>query len=169
MDGAEPMTTHVEHPFPPVISSDSRILILGSFPSVRSREEGFFYGHPRNRFWSMLAWIFAEPVPLTIPDKTALILRHNLALWDVLSSCTITGSSDASIRDACPIDIAQLTRKADIRRIICNGATSGRLYERYLQPVTGVPALVLPSTSPANAAWSLPRLIDAWRDALSKP
>jgi len=163
------MTTHVDHPFPPVFSSDSRILILGSFPSVKSREEGFFYGHPRNRFWPMLSGIFAEPVPLTIPDKTALILRHNLALWDVLSSCTITGSSDASIRDACPIDIAQLTRQADIQRIFCNGATSGRLYERYLQPVTGLTALVLPSTSPANAAWSLPRLIDAWRNALSNP
>lgn len=163
------MTTHVEHPFPPVISSDSRILILGSFPSVKSREEGFFYGHPRNRFWPMLAAVFAEPIPLNIPDKTALILRHNLALWDVLFSCTITGSSDASIRDACSIDIASLTQQANIQRIICNGATSGRLYERYLQHITGLPALVLPSTSPANAAWSLQRLIEAWRGALCKP
>lgn len=157
----------VDHPFPPVMDNGSRILILGSFPSVKSREEGFFYGHPRNRFWPMLAQIFGEPTPLTIPEKQSLLLRHHLALWDVIASCRIEGSSDASIRDAVPVDIRRVLENANIRRIICNGALAGKLYQRHLQPLTGIEAAVLPSTSPANAAWDLPRLADAWRDQLT--
>lgn len=157
----------VDHPFPPVMDNGSRILILGSFPSVKSREEGFFYGHPRNRFWPMLAQIFGEPTPLTIPEKQSLLLRHHLALWDVIASCRIEGSSDASIRDAVPVNIQRVLDTADIRRIICNGALAGKLYQRHLQPLTGIEAAVLPSTSPANAAWDLPRLADAWRDQLT--
>ena len=156
----------VVHPFPPVAGPESRTLILGSFPSVRSREEGFFYGHPRNRFWPMLAAIFGEETPLTVPAKQSLILRHGLALWDVIASCRIEGSSDASVRDAVPVDIARVTAIAPIERVICNGALAGRLYAQHLQPVLGMEALSLPSTSPANAAWSLARLTDTWRGAL---
>ncbi|MGN0746535.1 MAG: DNA-deoxyinosine glycosylase, partial [Aristaeellaceae bacterium] len=151
---------------PPVAGPESRTLILGSFPSVRSREEGFFYGHPRNRFWPMLAAIYHEETPLTIPEKQSLILRHGLALWDVIASCRIEGSSDASVRDAVPVDIARVTAIAPIERVICNGSLAGRLYAQHLQPALGIEALALPSTSPANAAWSLSRLTEAWRGAL---
>lgn len=152
----------VEHPFPPVADAHSRILILGSFPSVASREEGFFYGHPRNRFWPMLACVFDDEAPATIPDKQALLLHHRLALWDVIASCRIEGSSDSSIRDAVPVDIRRVLDAASIERILCNGALSGKLYRQHLQHITGMEAIVLPSTSPANAAWSLSRLTDAW-------
>lgn len=156
----------VEHPFPPVMDECCRILILGSFPSVKSREEGFFYGHPRNRFWSVLAESFNEATPLSVPDKRSLLLRHHLALWDVIAACSIEGSSDASIRDAVPVDIQRITGAAPIQRIICNGALAGRLYRQYLQPVTGIEAAVLPSTSPANAAWTLPKLLSVWKPTL---
>lgn len=154
------------HPFEPVVSPESRVLILGSFPSVKSREQGFYYGHPQNRFWRVLAGLYREPLPMTIPDRRALILRHGLALWDVIATCEITGSSDASVRNAVPVDITRVTEAANIQTVICNGALSGRLYAKYLRPLTGIEALVLPSTSPANAAWSLPRLVDAWGRAL---
>lgn len=160
---------HVEHPFPPVVDEHSRILILGSFPSVASRDEGFFYGHPRNRFWPMLAAILGEETPLTIPSKQSLLLRHRLALWDVIASCRIEGSADASIRDAVPVDIRRVLDTGNIQCIVCNGALSGRLYRQHLQPITGIEAAVLPSTSPANAAWSLPKLIDAWQRILLQP
>lgn len=152
----------VEHPFPPVVDAHSRILILGSFPSVASRGEGFFYGHPRNRFWPMLATLFGEETPSTIPHKQALLLRHHLALWDVIATCRIEGSADSSIRDAVPVDVRRVLEAAPIERILCNGALSGKLYRQHLQPITGMEAIVLPSTSPANAAWSLPRLCAAW-------
>lgn len=154
------------HPFDPVVSPESRVLILGSFPSVKSREQGFYYGHPQNRFWRVLAEVYHEPPPLTIDEKRSLVLRHGLALWDVIASCDITGSSDASVRNAVPIDIARVLRAADLHAVLCNGALSGKLYAKFLRPVTGMDALILPSTSPANAAWSLPRLIDVWGQAL---
>lgn len=159
---------HVEHPFPPVLSPDSHTLILGSFPSVRSREEGFFYGHPRNRFWAMLAAVFDEPLPASIPEKESLILRHHLALWDVIASCRIEGSSDASVRDAVPVDIERITRTCSIRRVICNGALAGKLYHQHLEAALGLEPLILPSTSPANAAWHFDRLCDVWRAALTQ-
>ena len=158
--------THVEHPFPPVVGPDSRILILGSFPSVRSREEGFFYGHPRNRFWPMLAQIFGEDLPQTIPEKRALILRHGLALWDVIASCDIQGSSDASVQHAQPVNIRAVTDVAPIVRVICNGALAGKLYAKHLEPLLGIPALVLPSTSPANASYSLDKLCACWLEKI---
>lgn len=160
---------HVAHPFPPVVSPDSRILILGSFPSVRSREEGFFYGHPRNRFWAVLSQVFAEPLPTSIADKQALLLRNHLALWDVIASCRIEGSADASIQDAVPVDIRRVTDIAPIQRVVCNGALSGKLYRQHLQPQLNIEPLILPSTSPANAAWHLDRLCAAWHDALLMP
>lgn len=152
----------IEHPFPPVVDENCRILILGSFPSVKSRENGFFYGHPQNRFWPMIAAILKEDAPSSIPGKTALLLRHHIALWDVIASCEIEGSSDASVRNAVPVDIARITDVGSITCVICNGALAGKLYKRYLQSVTGIEAVVLPSTSPANAAWSLERLISVW-------
>lgn len=160
--------TAVTHPFPPVVGPESRILILGSFPSVASRAEGFFYGHPRNRFWPMLAAIYAEPVPQSIPEKQSLILRHGLALWDVIASCSIEGSADATVRNAIPVDIRLVTDAAPIRLVLCNGALAARLYARHLLPITGLPAQAMPSTSPANAAWSLPRLAEAWGRALGE-
>lgn len=160
------MTARIEHPFPPVVDADCRVLILGSFPSVKSREDGFFYGHPQNRFWKVLASVFGEPVPQDIPAKKALLLRHHIALWDVIASCEITGSSDASVKAAIPVDIARVTQNAAISLVLCNGALAGKLYARHLEKQIGIPADILPSTSPANAAWTLDRLISAWGSAL---
>ena len=159
---------HLCHPFPPVVDAHCRILILGSFPSVKSREDGFFYGHPQNRFWRMLAAIFEDAVPADISQKKALLLRRHIALWDVIASCEIEGSSDASVKNARPVDIAQVMQRAPIEKIICNGALAGRLYQQHLQYLTGIDAVVLPSTSPANAAWSLDRLVNRWSEALLK-
>ena len=154
----------LSHPFPPLYDAESRILILGSFPSVKSREAMFFYGHPQNRFWPMLAALTGEPVPARedIDAKKQLILRHGLALWDTLESCTITGASDASIKDVVPNDIAALLAKAPIEAVFCNGAAAYKIYCKYLQPISGIAAVKLPSTSPANAAWSIERLTQAW-------
>lgn len=156
------------HPFPPVVDAGCTTLILGSFPSVRSREDGFFYGHPQNRFWRVLAAVFGEDVPADVPAKKALLLRHRIALWDVIARCEITGSSDASVKNAVPVDVRQVTDAADIRRVICNGALAAKLYRRHLLPTTGIAAFTAPSTSPANAAWSLPRLTEAWRALLTE-
>lgn len=156
----------VEHPFPPVVDAECRVLILGSFPSVKSRENAFYYGHPQNRFWRMLAAVFCEDAPGTISEKQALLLRHHIALWDVIASCEIEGSSDASVREAVPVEITRVTETACITQVICNGALAGKLYRKHLQPIVGIEAIVAPSTSPANAAWSLERLTDAWKAAL---
>ena len=150
------------HPIPPVYDSHSRILILGSFPSVKSRETGFFYGHPQNRFWKVTAAVFEDEVPVTIPEKKAFLLRHRIALWDVLAACEITGSSDASIKNAVPNDLSPILSTADIGQIFVNGRTAEKIYKKYTEPLTGRPCLCLPSTSPANAAWSVERLVKAW-------
>ncbi len=154
--------------FPPVYGPASRALILGSWPSPKSWALGFYYGHPQNRFWPLLAALTGEVVPARedIEAKQWLILRHGLALWDVLESCTIDGASDASIRDAVPGDIAALLAAAPIEAVFCNGAAAHKLYTKYMQSVSGIPAVRLPSTSPANAAWSLARLQGAWGRAL---
>ena len=151
------------HPIPPLFDKNSRVLILGSFPSVKSREAKFFYGHPQNRFWRVLAALTGSPLPHTIAEKTELVLNHHFALWDSIGSCTITGSSDSSIRDIVPNDLSVILDHAPIERIFCNGAASQDSYRRYIEPLIHRPALLLPSTSPANAAWTLERLIDAWR------
>jgi hypoxanthine-DNA glycosylase len=153
----------IVHPFDPYYDRESRILILGSFPSVKSREVMFFYGHPQNRFWKVIAAVFGEETPLDIPSKKDFLRRNHIAMWDSIHSCTITGSSDSSIRDVVPNDIGKILATADIRRIFCNGATSYRMYQKYICPVTGRDAVKLPSTSPANAAWSLDRLKEAWK------
>ena len=152
----------VKHPIPPVFDRSSRILILGSFPSVRSREGHFFYHHPQNRFWKTLAGVFAVPIPDTIDEKKGFLLSHHIALWDVIASCSIEGSSDSSIRDVVPNDLSLILSAADIRAIFCNGKTSWNYYRKYQEAVTGIPAVSLPSTSPANAAWSLEKLKDSW-------
>ena len=140
--------------FAPVYNAHSRALILGTWPSPKSREMAFYYGHPQNRFWPMLAALTGEAVPARedIEAKKQIILRHGLALWDTLERCTITGASDASIRDVVPNDIAGLLAKAPIEAVFCNGATAYKIYTRYLEPISGIPAVKLPSTSPANAA-----------------
>lgn len=157
----------VNHPFPPVADENCRTLILGSFPSVKSRENEFYYGHPQNRFWRVLAAVIGEDIPTDAEAKTALLLRHGLALWDVIAACDIDGSSDASVKNAVPVDIAQVTRVAPIRRVICNGALAAKLYRKHLQPLTGIDAMTAPSTSPANAAWSLERLTVVWGTLLT--
>ena len=150
------------HPFGPLFSPDSRVLILGSFPSVKSREQNFFYGHPQNRFWKVIAALFEQETPQTIPEKKDLILSHGLALWDSIASCVITGSSDASIREVRASDLRIILDHAPIERICCNGRKSFEMYEKYIRPEIGREAVCLPSTSPANAQWSLQKLITAW-------
>ncbi len=152
----------IVHPIPPVFDSRSNILILGSFPSVKSRETGFFYGHPQNRFWKVTAAVFGEKTPLTIEEKRAFLLRNRIAVWDVIRSCDIVGSSDASIRNVVPNNLRVILDHADVRTIYVNGKTAARMYQKYTEPVLGRAAVCLPSTSPANAAWSLERLIEAW-------
>lgn len=159
---AKNMTVNQKHPFPPLYDENSRVLILGSFPSVKSREMMFFYGHPQNRFWKVIAGVFDEKIPASIEEKKKLILGNHLALWDVIAECEIVGSSDASIKNARANDLSEILNNAPIRKIIVNGKTAERLYIRYIEPVTGIKAVVLPSTSPANAAWSLERLTDEW-------
>ena len=154
--------SHIAHPIPPLFSSRSHTLILGSFPSVKSREGEFFYHHPQNRFWRVLSAVLEDAVPNTVEEKRKLILRHDLALWDVIGSCTITGSDDASIRDVVANDLTPILSAAPIERIFCNGKTAHKLYVKHLQEKTGIEAMCLPSTSPANAQWKLERLIEAW-------
>lgn len=153
---------YLQHPFGPLFNENSHVLILGSFPSVKSREQNFFYGHPQNRFWRVIAAVFDKPVPQNIEEKKQLILTNGLALWDSIASCEITGSSDASIRNARANDIDIILGNSSIERIYCNGRKSHELYCRYIEAQTGREAICLPSTSPANAQWSLERLIEAW-------
>lgn len=154
---------HIEHTIEPVFDRRSEVLVLGTMPSPASREAAFFYGHPRNRFWPVLAALFDEPVPEDNAERTDLLLRHHIALWDVLASCDIEGASDASIANARPNDLSRILGAAAVRRVFCTGATSARLYGKLCEPVCGIAAHKLPSTSPANAAWSLPRLVEAYR------
>ncbi|MBQ6150615.1 MAG: DNA-deoxyinosine glycosylase [Mogibacterium sp.] len=153
---------YLQHPFGPLFNEHSRVLILGSFPSVKSREQNFFYGHPQNRFWRVIASVFDQPVPHSIEEKKQLILTNGLALWDSIAGCEITGSSDASIRNARANDIGIILDNCNIERIYCNGRKSHELYCKYIEPQTGREAVCLPSTSPANAQWTLEKLINAW-------
>ena len=157
----------LEHGFGPFFRGDSRLLILGSFPSAMSRESRFFYGHPRNRFWPVLAAVYGGAVPVTMDQKTAFLFRHGIALYDVIERCSIIGSSDSTIRDVEPADLREILEGSQIgQRIFTNGKTAFRLYQRYQEPVLGVSARLLPSTSPANAAFSLEKLTALWRIAL---
>ena len=162
------MAEQIIHPIPPLYNAHSRVLILGSFPSVKSREAAFFYGHPQNRFWPLLAALTGYPVPSTVEEKKALILENGFALWDTIGSCEIIGSSDSSIKNAVPNDLTPILTGANIQAIYCNGTASWNLYQKYLYPVTGIAAGKLPSTSPANAAWNMDRLKAAWQVILEK-
>ncbi|HWQ58456.1 MAG TPA: DNA-deoxyinosine glycosylase [Clostridia bacterium] len=156
----------LSHPFPPVYDARSRVLVLGTFPSVKSRGMGFYYGHPQNRFWRVLGGAYGEKTPETIEEKRAFLLAHGVALWDVFKSCDITGSADASIRHAETNDIAALLWETGISRVVANGRTAHMHYMKHVYPLTNIPALALPSTSPANASCSLEKLTAAWRAAL---
>ena len=151
------------HQIEPVYNKDSKILILGSFPSVKSRETGFFYGHPQNRFWKVIASLYNENVPATVEEKKEMLLRNHIALWDVVASCEIRGSSDTSIRNVKVNDIKKLIHETSISRIYVNGQTANKLYLKYLEEQLDMNAVVLPSTSPANAAYSLDRLLEEWK------
>ena len=154
--------SNVTHPFPPLYDENSEILILGSFPSVKSREQKFFYGHPQNRFWKVLAAMYSASVPQTIEEKREFLLGQHIALWDVIYSCDIIGSSDSSIRNVIPTELGQIIKASKITRVFVNGKTAGKMYEKYQKHQLGMEAVCLPSTSPANAAFSLERLVEAW-------
>ena len=151
------------HNIPPLYNKESQVLILGSFPSVKSREQEFFYSHPQNRFWQVLSNIFESAVPSTVEDKKRLILNNHLALWDVIAECEITGSADSSIKNVIPNDIGKILADSNTRSIFLNGRTAEKYYIRYTEPRINKKAICLPSTSPANAAWSVTRLCEEWK------
>lgn len=150
------------HPIPPTFDSNSRILILGSFPSVKSREMNYFYGHPQNRFWHVMALLFATPFPETVDERKKLLLSHGIALWDVIASCEIRGSSDTSIANAEPTDLDMILSRSSVTKIFTNGKKADSLYQQFQRKKTGIASVCLPSTSPANASWNLERLVSAW-------
>lgn len=156
----------ITHEFAPVFNNESKILILGTLPSVKSREQQFYYGHPQNRFWKVLAHITGETIPTSIPEKKELLLTHHIAIWDVIKSCEIMGSSDSSIRNVVAADIGFLLENSNIDVIFGNGAKACELYNKYTFAKTNRPIEKLPSTSPANAAWSLEKLSACWETAL---
>ena len=153
---------HISHTFDPVYNEESQILILGSFPSVKSRENNFYYGHPQNRFWKVLAAVFDVEVPQTIDEKKEFLLGHHIAIWDVIESCSILGSSDISIKDVVVNDFSKILKTTKIETIYVNGAKAYELYHKYAEKQTGIKAVKLPSTSPANAAWNVERLVGTW-------
>lgn len=155
---------HVSHDFEPVFDENSKVLILGTFPSVKSRENQFYYGHPQNRFWKVIAGLTESEVPQTIEEKKKLLLEHGIAIWDVIESCDIIGSSDSSIKNVVPADIERVAANSKIQNIYANGGTAKKLYEKYSQKKTGREIIGLPSTSPANAAYSLERLLECWQE-----
>lgn len=159
---------HIVHPFPPLYDAASEILILGSLPSVKSREQRFFYGHPQNRFWKVMANVLQEKLSITIEEKKEMLHSHHIALWDSIYSCDIIGSSDSSIRNVVPTDLQPILSHSRIERIYCNGAASGKCFQRYQEKTLGIKAVILPSTSPANAAYSIERLTDIWKQRINE-
>lgn len=152
----------IQHGFASVFDGRSRVLILGTLPSGKSRETGFYYGHPQNRFWKVLAVLFDEDVPQTAGDKKAMLLRNGVAVWDVVDSCDIIGASDSSIKNVVPADVAGLLARTGIEKVFANGALAKKLYDKYTLDRTGIPAVQLPSTSPANARFRLDDLVKSW-------
>ena len=153
----------INHPIKPIFDEQSEILILGSFPSVKSREEGFFYGHPQNRFWKVVAAVHNAPVPVTIPQKKEFLLQHHIAVWDVIQSCDIVGSADSTIKNVVANDLQVILTQANIKKIFVNGKKAEQLYKQHIAKDIGRDAICLPSTSPANAAWTYEKLVDTWR------
>ncbi len=153
----------LKHPFPPLYDKNSKILILGSFPSVKSREQNFFYGHPQNRFWKVVATVLEKEIPTTIEEKREFLLSSNIALWDVIASCEITGSSDSSIKNVVANDLTEILETANIKKIFVNGKTAEKYYNRYVKDKVGRDAVCLPSTSPANAMWNVESLVEEWK------
>ena len=153
----------LSHPFPPLYDADSRILILGSFPSVKSREAMFFYGHPQNRFWRVVSTVLGCECPRTVEEKQQMLHTHHIALWDTIASCEISGSSDSSIKNAVPCDLGRILSQAPIKQIFANGGKAYELYQKYSYPVLKREITKLPSTSPANAAFQMDRLLKEWK------
>ena len=151
------------HNIPPVYDEHSARLILGSFPSVLSRRTDFFYGHPQNRFWKVLAKVFDCKVPVTVAEKRQLVLSHHLALFDVIASCEIAGSADSAIKNVVPSHLSPILNNSKITEIFVNGKTAEKYYNKYLRSETGIDCICLPSTSPANAAFSLDKLVESWK------
>lgn len=149
-------TVHLEHPFGPIYDKDSRVLILGSFPSVISRKKSFYYANRANRFWKVMAEIYGEE----ITDPVSFVHAHHIALWDVIASCTITGSSDASIRDVIVNDVESLVKLTKIETVFTTGSKAAKLYENYV--VCSKEHIALPSTSGANARMKLDDLVKAY-------
>lgn len=158
--------THVTHGFPPVYDANSRILVLGSMPSVKSREVNFYYGHPQNRFWRVLGAVLGVEFPDDPAGKRELLLAQKVALWDVIAECDIIGSSDATVRNVVPNDLSVILDAVSVAAIFTNGGTASRIYAKFQLPQTNREAVALPSTSPANAAWSLDRLVETWKAAI---
>ncbi|MBQ8545859.1 MAG: DNA-deoxyinosine glycosylase [Clostridia bacterium] len=157
----------INHPIKPFYNKNSKILILGSFPSVKSREQMFFYGHKQNRFWRVISTIYGYIEPKSIDEKKALLKENKLAVWDVIASCDIVGSSDSSIKNVIPNDINIILNEANIEKIIVNGKTAEKFYNKYIKHQINRVAICLPSTSPANATWSIEKLIDQWKRELT--
>ncbi|MBQ7874173.1 MAG: DNA-deoxyinosine glycosylase [Oscillospiraceae bacterium] len=153
----------ITHAFAPVFDCQSRVLVLGTMPSPKSRELGFYYSHPRNRFWPVMAKIFGEEIPKSPEEKRSFCLRHKVALWDVLKECDIEGASDSSIKNAVPNDISVILNSADIKAVFTTGATAAKLYHKFMEPKTGIAAIALPSTSPANAKIGIDELCEEYR------
>lgn len=154
------------HPIPPVWDENSRILILGSFPSVKSREQMFFYGHPQNRFWRVASAVTRSPLPVTVEEKKSFLLSNRIAVWDVIASCDVIGSSDSSIKNVTPNDLAPILSGAKINAIFTNGKTAHNMYQKYIKDKVAREDICLPSTSPANAAWSFERLVAEWNNLI---
>ncbi len=152
----------LNHPFPPLYDENSKVLILGSFPSVKSREQNFFYGHPQNKFWKVVSAVIGTDTPVTIEEKSKFLHENHIALWDVIASCDITGSSDSSIKNVVANDLTDILKNADIRQIFVNGKTAEKYYNKYIRNTISREVICLPSTSPANAGWSVEKLVEAW-------
>ena len=157
----------IVHPIPPLFDANSKTLILGSFPSVKSREAAFFYGHPQNRFWPVIAAVLGEEKPQNIEEKKRLVLENGIALWDVIASCEIEGSADSTIKNVTANNLSVIINNSRVNRIFVNGKTAEKHYMKYTFPKTGIKAVCLPSTSPANAAWSFEKLVEAWKIILT--
>ena len=163
LTGDDGMGEIFTHTFEPIFDKNSEILVLGSFPSVKSRENNFYYAHPQNRFWRVVASVYSCPVPKTVEEKKNMLLSNKIAVWDVIRSCEITGSADSTIKSVIPNDLSEILSVADIKKIYANGKTAQSLYNKYIKKNTGVDIISLPSTSPANASYSLEKLIKEWK------